>query len=105
MSGNQAMEELRHGWPLIELPELLSKLATDSAPRRFAVCALDVDGDLLRDAEIVGWGLEYSYLDEDEKERTEAVIDLPEGGIARFQEADGVRRLFSKPDLVRLIWC
>lgn len=105
MSGNQIIDDLRRGWPMIELPELLSKLAADCAPRRFAVCALEVDGDRLRDAEIVAWGLEYRYFDEDDVERTEALIDLPEGGIARMQTADGVRRLFSKPDLVRLIWC
>jgi hypothetical protein len=88
------------------MPQLLSKLASDSAPRRFALCAVEMAGDRLRDAEIVGWGLEFTYVDdESEDEKTEVLVDLVGGGIARFKTADGVRRLFSQPDDVQVVWC
>ncbi|GAA1691236.1 hypothetical protein GCM10009765_45880 [Fodinicola feengrottensis] len=109
MSGLRRLDDLeflRHGWPLVEMPELLSKLVTDSAPRRFAICALELAGDRLTDAAIVGWGLEFRYVDEDlEDEQTEVLVDLIAGGMARLSTADSVRRLFPEPENVRLVWC
>lgn len=74
----------------------LAELAAETAPRRFALCALDVRGD---DGAVIGWGLAFD---------AEVIAYLSCGGragsVVRARTAIMARRLVARLGDVRLIW-
>lgn len=72
----------------------LRELCVETAPRRFAICA--VRGEY-QDGVVVGWGMAL------DGERA-VVCHAQTRAIGRFRSAEGAYRLFARSGPVRLIW-
>jgi hypothetical protein len=70
----------------------LLEMCVDTAPRRFALCAVEE----CEDGEVIGWGLALAGS---------AVVCSPSGhGLGGFRSAESAHRLFSRLGPVRLVW-
>ncbi|HEX5405495.1 MAG TPA: hypothetical protein VFX16_24740 [Pseudonocardiaceae bacterium] len=71
----------------------LRDLCVDTAPSRFALCAVCGEHD---DGIVVGWGLALPGR--------AVVCNALGGGLGHFRSAETAHRLFSRRGTVRLIW-
>jgi hypothetical protein len=71
----------------------LRALCVDTAPSRFAICAIRGECE---DGIVVGWGLAMP--------NRAVVCHAHTGSMGRFRSAETAHRLFSRCGAVRLIW-
>jgi hypothetical protein len=80
--------------PMTALEAEVAELATEYAPRRFALCWVDAEQD---DGGILYWGLQF-------RDGGATLIDDSGRRLGDFESAESARRLFSRTGAVTLVW-
>ncbi|MCO5967322.1 hypothetical protein [Actinoallomurus soli] len=77
-----------------DLQQEVAELVAEEAPRRFAICWIDVEED---DGGVLCWGLQFRGGD--------ALVHRDDGGwFGRFESAEVARRMLSRTGTVTLVW-
>jgi hypothetical protein len=76
------------------LQQEVAELAAEEAPRRFAICWVDVEED---DGGVLCWGLQFRD--------GEALVHHDDGAWSgRFESAEVARRMLARTRTVTLVW-
>ncbi|GAA4616859.1 hypothetical protein GCM10023195_75070 [Actinoallomurus liliacearum] len=76
------------------LEQEVAELATEEAPRRFALCWVDAEQD---DGGVLCWGIQLRHGD--------ALVCRGSGGwFGQFEDAETARRVFARTRTVTLVW-